>query len=201
MEKGLILAVSAAGFAAMFSMPLAGIIFAIEELSLSFEERITSLVLIPIILSGVTSYAIIHNYIYFQDESLIMPWYAIPVFGMLGGLFGGIFSKSLILGNRLIKKTGLPIVAIAISCGAVFSLANYLSHGITAGTGYQQTKSIFQNLELMDASYPFLKMLATCATFFNGIPIGIFVPSLAKGAGFGVNLAQWLPIASVSVMI
>lgn len=205
MEKGLILAGSAAGFAAMFSTPLAGIIFAIEELSRSLEERISSLVLIAIILSGVTSYAILHNYIYFQDESFIMPfsatWYAIPVCGMFGGLLGGLFSKSLILGNRLFKRTGLPIVTIAILCGGVVSLANYLSNGATVGTGYQQTKSILQNLQPMDASYPFLKMLATCATFFSGIPSGIFVPSLATGAGFGVNLAQWLPIAPVSAMI
>ena len=53
----------------------------------------------------------------------------------------------------------------------------------------------------MEPSYPFLKMIATCATFFSGIPSGIFVPSLATGAGFGVDLAHWFPIAPASAMI
>lgn len=205
MANGLILAGSAAGFAAMFTTPLAGIIFAIEELSRSLEERISSLVLIAIILSGVTAYALLHSYIYFQDESLIMPlgasWYAIPFCGVIGGGLGGIFSKTLILGSRLLKSTGLPIVVIAIICGVIISLANFWSNGATVGTGYQQTKIILQNLQPMDMSYPFLKMLATCATFFSGIPSGIFVPSLATGAGFGVNLAHWFPIAPASAMV
>jgi H+/Cl- antiporter ClcA len=58
------------------------------------------------------------------------------------------------------------------------------------GTGYQQTKAILHNLQPMEPSYPFLKMLATCATFFSGIPSGIFVPSLVSGAGLGVDLAK-----------
>jgi H+/Cl- antiporter ClcA len=53
----------------------------------------------------------------------------------------------------------------------------------------------------MEPSYPFLKMLAICATFFSGIPGGIFVPSLATGAGPGVDLANWFPIAPALAMI
>jgi H+/Cl- antiporter ClcA len=44
-------------------------------------------------------------------------------------------------------------------------------------------------------------MLATIATFFSGIPSGIFVPSIATGAGLGANLANWFPIAPTSVII
>jgi H+/Cl- antiporter ClcA len=53
----------------------------------------------------------------------------------------------------------------------------------------------------MDPFFPFYKMLATCATFFSGIPSGIFVPSIATGAGFGANLANWFPVAPASAMI
>ncbi|MDP1665764.1 MAG: chloride channel protein [Methylobacter sp.] len=205
LEKGLILAGSAAGFAAMFSTPLAGIIFAIEEMGRTLEERISSLVLTAIIFSGITAYAILNSYIYFEDASLVMPlgqsWLAVPLCGIVGGFLGGLFSKSTILGSRLLKQTGISIVVIAIVCGGVVATVNYFSHGATVGTGYQQTKAILNNVQPMDFSYPFLKMLATCATFFSGIPSGIFVPSLATGAGFGVNLASWLPIAPASVMI
>ena len=205
MEKGLILAGSAAGFAAMFSTPLAGIIFAIEEMGRTLEERISSLVITAIIFSGITAYALLNSYIYFEDESLIMPWgqswLAVPFCGIAEGFLGGLFSKTTILGSRLLKRTGIPIVVIAIVCGGVIAAVNYFSNGATIGTGYQQTKSILHNIQPMEPSYPFLKMLATCVTFFSGIPSGIFVPSLATGAGFGVDLANWFPIAPASAMI
>ncbi|MGZ8911276.1 MAG: chloride channel protein [Methylococcaceae bacterium] len=205
MEKGLILAGSAAGFAAMFSTPLAGIIFAIEEMGRTLEERISSLVLTAIIFSGVTAYALLNSYIYFEDKSLIMPWgkswFAVPLCGIVGGFLGGSFSKIIILGSQLLKRTGIPIVVIAIFCGGVIATVNYFSNSATVGTGYLQTKAILHGVQSMEPSYPFLKMLATCATFFSGIPSGIFVPSLATGAGFGVNLANWFPVAPVSVMI
>lgn len=205
LKRGLILAGSAAGFAAMFSTPLAGIIFAIEEMGRTLEERISSLVLTAIIFSGVTAYTLLNSYIYFEDESLIMPmgqsWFAVPLCGIIGGVLGGLFSKITILGSIFIKRTGISIVVIAIVCGGIIATVNYFSNGATVGTGYQQTKAILHGMHTMESSYPFLKMLATCATFFSGIPSGIFVPSLATGAGFGVNLAHWLPIAPASAMI
>ncbi len=206
MEKGLILAGSAAGFAAMFSTPLAGIIFAIEEMGRTLEERISSLVLTAIIFSVVTAYALLNSYIYFEDESLTtLPWgkswLAVPLCGIAGGFLGGLFSKITVSGSRFLHRTGIPIVIIALVCGGVIAAANYFSNGATVGTGYQQTKAILHNVQPMDPSYPFLKMLATCATFFSGIPSGIFVPSLASGAGLGVDLAYWFPIAPASAMI
>ncbi|MDO8846260.1 MAG: chloride channel protein [Methylicorpusculum sp.] len=206
MEKGLILAGSAAGFAAMFSTPLAGIIFAIEEMGRNLEERLSSLVLTAIIFSGVTAYALINRYIYFGDESLlIMPWgrswLAVPLCGIVGGFLGGLFSKVIILGIRLLNQLDISFILVAIICGGVIAVVNYLSGNATVGTGYQQIKLILKGIQPMEPSYPLLKMMATCATFFSGIPSGIFVPSLATGAGIGVNLANWFPLAPLSAMI
>ncbi|MFK5947452.1 MAG: chloride channel protein [Methylococcales bacterium] len=205
MEKGLILAGSAAGFAAMFSAPLAGIIFAIEEMGRALEEKISSLVLTAIVFSGVTAYAILNNYIYFNDKSFIMPWgtnwFAIPICGIAGGFCGGVFSKIIIRGGRFLKKTGLPIVLIAFVSGGVIAILGYYSNGDSFGTGYAQTKVILTSTTAMDPWFPLYKMLASCATFFSGIPSGIFVPSIATGAGLGVDLAHWFPVAPVSAMI
>jgi len=205
MEKGLILAGSAAGFAAMFSAPLAGIIFAIEEMGRALEERISSLVLTAIVFSGVTAYAILNTYIFFVDESLTLPWsqswVAIPLCGITGGVMGGLFSKIIITGGRLLNRSRLPIVLIAILSGAIIAALGYWSHGHTFGTGYQEAKAILQGTHAMDPSFPLLKMLATCATFFSGIPSGIFVPSIAIGAGLGADLALWFPVAPATAMI
>ncbi len=205
MERGLILAGSAAGFAAMFSAPLAGIIFAIEEMGRALEEKISSLVLTAIIFSGVTAYALLDKYIYFNDKSFIMPWsqswIAVPLCGIVGGFLGGVFSKIIIRGGRFLRKTRLPISLIAFVCGIVIATLGYYSDGTSFGTGFSQAKAILTDNQAIDPLFPLFKMLATCATFFSGIPSGIFVPSIATGAGFGANLAHWIPVAPASAMI
>ena len=205
MEKGFILAGSAAGFAAMFSAPLAGIMFAIEEMGRALEERISSLVLTAIVFSGVTAYAILDSGVYFTDKSLIMPWsqswLAIPLCGVVGGFLGGLFSKVIVTGGSFLKRRGRSVIGVAFLCGIVISILGYISDGDTFGTGYQQAKAILLKSEEMDPLFPFLKMIATTMTVFSGIPSGIFVPSIATGAGFGVNLANWFPVAPVSAMV
>ena len=65
LEKGLILAGSAAGVAAAFNTPLAGVVFAIEEMSRAFEQRTNGLVLIAVIFAGLASLGMLGNYTYF----------------------------------------------------------------------------------------------------------------------------------------
>ncbi|WP_197469954.1 chloride channel protein, partial [Alcanivorax sp. HI0033] len=52
-DNSLIVAGGAAGVSAAFNAPLAGIVFAIEELSGSFEQRTSGTLILAIILSGV----------------------------------------------------------------------------------------------------------------------------------------------------
>src|SRR6185437_5494409 len=54
-QPGLLLA----GSAAAFNAPLAGIIFGIEEMSRSFEQRSSVLVLVAVIAAGLTSQALV----------------------------------------------------------------------------------------------------------------------------------------------
>ncbi len=205
MERGLILAGSAAGFAAMFSAPLAGIIFAIEEMGRALEEKISSLVLTAIVFSGVTAYALLDKYIYFNDKALLMPWsqswIAVPLCGIIGGIFGGLFSKLIIIGNLWLQRSHLSYLTIAFVCGAFIAILGFYSQGETFGTGYTQTQRLLNQNSPLDPWFPFYKMLATAATFFSGIPSGIFVPALATGAGLGANLSEWFPFASPSAMI
>ncbi|MEN8260297.1 MAG: chloride channel protein, partial [Pseudomonadota bacterium] len=195
----------AAGFAAMFSAPLAGIVFAVEEMGRALEEKISSPVLTAIIFAGITAYAFLNSYIFFEDASLVMPWdhtwLAVPLCGIVGGFFGALFSRTLIAGERLLNRNGLPTVAIAILSGLIIAILGYASGGDTYGTGFQNTQAILTGHEAIDPLYPFLKMLATCATFFSGIPSGIFVPALATGAGLGLDLAHWFPVAPITAMI
>jgi H+/Cl- antiporter ClcA len=46
-----------------------------------------------------------------------------------------------------------------------------------------------------------MKMLATTFSYLSGIPGGIFAPSLATGAGVGVELAHWMPAVPAAAII
>lgn len=209
-DRGLILAGGAAGVAAAFNTPLAGIVFAIEELSRSFEERTSGTILTAVIVAGVTSLALVGNYTYFGTTSALMSeprmWLAVPICGIVGGALGGAFSLALVrLGTAL--PTGLQTfrmqhpVLFAAGCGAVIAGIGWLSAGTTFGTGYAEAKLLLENEAEPAAGFALLKALATLISYLSGIPCGIFAPSLAVGAGLGAHLHSWLPLAPAGAMV
>lgn len=194
LDRGLILAGGAAGIAAAFNTPLAGIVFAIEEMSRSFEERTSGTLLTAVLFAGVTAVAIQGNYSYFGSTTAELPlggaWLAVLVCGIVGGLLGGIFSQALITGSRLIGPfiRRRPLVVAAI-CGLGIAVLGLVSGGTTYGTGYAEARQVVTGTGDPGAAYPFLKLLATVVSYLSGIPGGIFAPSLATGAGLGADLA------------
>lgn len=210
-ERGLILAGGAAGISAAFNTPLAGIVFAIEELSRSFEERTSGNTLTAVVIAGMVSLACMGNYSYFGHTSISMPlnlsWLAAVICGIVGGIAGGTFSLILIS----VTTEGLPgrfgvimknkPVLFAGICGLVVALIGLASGGYTYGTGYSEARGIIEGTNTLPHSYGILKMLATVVSYLSGIPGGIFAPSLAIGAGFGDNLAGIMPFAPVGAVV
>ena len=205
MTRVLILAGGAAGISAAFNTPLAGIIFAIEEMSRSFEDRKSGTLLIAVVLAGVTALAVLGDYTYFghstESVALSSAWIAVIACGVVGGLLGGLFSSSLIFGTRQIAAylSAYPI-RIAFFCGLILSLLGFLSDGQTFGTGYLEAKNLVDGGEVSIA-FPFYKLLATVASYLSGIPGGIFAPSLSVGAGLGADLAQFMPSIPFSAIV
>ena len=208
--KGLILAGSAAGVAAAFNTPLAGIVFAIEEMSRSFEQRTSGLVLTAVIIAGIASLGLLGNYTYFGHTAAelgsMIDWLAVPLCGIAGGLLGGLFSLALVrasrglpgwLGRMLRER---PVVSAA-AMGLLVALIGYLSGGTTYGTGYAEAKTLLENGGHIPASFGIFKFLATALCSVSGIPGGIFSPSLAVGAGLGANIAALLPFAPAGAVI
>jgi H+/Cl- antiporter ClcA len=204
-ERGLVLAGSAAGIAAAFNTPIAGIIFAIEEMSRSFEERTSGTVVIAVIVAGVTALTLQGNYTYFGTTKEIISvhdWPAIFVCGIGGGLVGGIFSSILVAGSRVLAPwlERFPY-RVALACGLAIALFGLLSGQNTYGTGYVEAKAIVSGHSEAGLLYPLLKLLATVASYLSGIPGGIFAPSLAVGAGFGADVSLLFPTAPLAAIV
>ncbi len=206
LERALILGGGAAGVAAAFNTPIAGIVFAIEELSRGFEEKTNGIVIAAVILSGMTAQMVLGNYNYFGTSSAAMAhwtdWLAIPLCGVLGGGMGGLFSHILVTGSQRIAplRTRFPMW-VAAGCGLAIAATGFLSGNSTYGTGYHEASQIITSGQAVSIGYPFYKFFATVASYLSGIPGGIFAPSLAAGAGVGADLAQLAPSLSPHVLI
>ena len=209
-QPGLILAGAAAGVAAAFNTPLAGIVFGIEEMSRAFETRTSGLIIAAVIAAGLTSLAMMGNYAYFGTSPVSLTsgvgWLAIPVCGVVGGAAGGLFSRAVIAmargfanpAGRAIKRHPLWF---ALVCGLAVALCGLASGDTIYGTGYTQVKTALESGTPLPASFGGLKLLATTFAAISGIPGGIFSPSLAVGAGLGSNLAPLFSDVPLSALM
>ncbi|KXF78521.1 chloride channel protein [Paramesorhizobium deserti] len=194
--RGLILAGSAAGISAAFNTPLAGIVFAIEEMGRAYAARTNGLVLSAVILAGLASLGLVGNYTYFGTTAVMASshaeWVLVLVCGVCGGAVGAIFSAIVLKASRRIKRMIQPqplrgILAIAAGCGFLVALIGLISGGQTFGTGYEQARSAIEGTALPPLFF-LQKFLAGLLSTISGIPGGIFAPSLAVGAGLGSSL-------------
>ncbi len=193
----LILAGGAAGIAAAFNTPLAGIIFAIEELTRRFEPRTQRVLLTAIVIAGMVSISLQGNYLYFGHLHIqhLSTAVIIPVLmaALVCGIAGGLFSRTLLWSgvkvlpalNDLRKQ---HTVLFAGLCGLAISLLSLLSHGSVQGSGYDVTHAMLMEGHPVAWYYAPFKVMATALSFHSGVPGGIFAPSLAIGAGIGQDL-------------
>lgn len=206
-QPGLLLAGAAAGVAAAFNAPLAGIIFGIEEMSRSFEQRSSVLVLATVITAGLVSLAILGDYTYFGVSQGTLPrgwqWLCVPVCLLVGGLLGGLFSRLVVASaNGVHSVMSLVVrypVAAAAACGLGVAACGAISEGTIFGTGYEQAQLVLGGHAVPWLFGP-LKLVATMLSAMSGIPGGIFSPSLAVGAGLGYDLSWMLPGVPVGTL-
>lgn len=205
--RALILAGSAAGLAAAFNAPLAGIVFAIEELSKSFDVRTSRWVLMATVLAGMAAIAVTGDYTYFGKTSGVLQgwkdWFSLVVLGVAGGALGACFSRFVIamsFNKTLRKWTGLQHspVLFGAGCGLVIALCGYLSGGLSYGTGYHAAYDIIHNQGEAVWTFVPCKFIATAVSSVSGIPGGLFAPSLSIGAGLGSLATQLLPLSAGS---
>ena len=201
-DNSLIVAGGAAGVSAAFNAPLAGIVFAIEELAGSFEQRTSGTLILAIILSGVVVLMIMGHYSFFGHPGgkldITTDWVAIGVTGLVCGLFGGIFSRLLIRGSQFLSPFAKAHpYRVVLLCSLVLVFLGLATGGATYGSGYEQASILLTGEHPGNWSFALAKMAATLASYFTGIPGGLFSPSLAAGAGFGNVIGGFFPEVSL----
>jgi H+/Cl- antiporter ClcA len=207
----LLVAGGAAGIAAAFNTPLAGVMFAIEELARRPEQRSSGLIIAAIVMAGVVAVSVHGNGTYFGiihgvaiDTRLLLPGLTVA---LAAGAAGGLFSRLLLAS---LNGTGMDAfsrlrlarpVLFAGVCGLLVAVIGVVSSGATFGSGYASTRMMVDGAAGIPPIYALLKFLATWLTTWSGAPAGIFAPSLAIGAAIGNDIAMLMSHTQVPALI
>ncbi|EGV49801.1 chloride channel protein [Candidatus Endoriftia persephone] len=184
---------TAAGIAASFNTPLAGVIFALEVVMMEY----TPSSFIPIILAAVGANGVA---VYFlgSDSAFSMPHFQLSSIGELGvvALLGIVAGSASALFIQLVQKTSAiskpwPFWARTTTAGAlVGGIGLFLPQVL--GIGYDTVQSILLGELGMGLLILLVlaKIFATSASIGMGIPGGIIGPALFIGAAIGGIVAE-----------
>ena len=152
-ERGLIMAGGAAGIAAAFNAPIAGIVFAFEEIGRRFEKRNLGIIVRTVMVACLFCMIFLGNYYAYGQvdygRALPLefmapgPWIAVLLIGVSGGLLGALFAKVLLVlvphMTRLMKK---HLVVVALVIGLSCAALAWISNGATLGTGHGVARAL-----------------------------------------------------------
>ncbi|AWX14016.1 chloride channel protein EriC [Mergibacter septicus] len=190
---------AAGGLAAAFNAPLAGVIFAIEELGRGTALRWEGRVLLGVMTTGFILVLLQGNNPYFPRYTgvsivpNILLWVAIcaVICGILGGFFARLLSKGLAAytPSRWRGWVRKHPVIISLFLGLLLAALGTFTHHSTYGTGYPVVTQALDGQDVA-ANIGLSKLFATVFTYWSGIAGGIFTPALTTGAAIGTNIWQ-----------
>ena len=188
--KYMITAGAAAGLASAFNAPLAGLIFAIEELHKSYSKFVFLPALISSIIANFISFVIMGSETSFSFAAIkslpmTLIWVAILV-GIFTGLVGGLYNILIVKFQDMFKNLKSPFMKYALLMGVTIILG-FVFFDVTGG-GHGVIESMAVNR--FPVKYIILILLAklffTTFCYGSGVQGGIFLPVLVIGASCGI---------------
>lgn len=208
-KKRILLTIGAAsGLAAAFNTPLGGIVFFFEELARSFSHRLNLVKITGIVVCSLTAVLITGNYSYYGRVERELLFYDSKIFlvaviiGVCAALNSFLFSKAI----YFITLSPLSRINLfrkkhpywtSLICGLAMVWVGMLSHGLSFGNGYIESRAALSGTETLPPFYYLYKMLGALFSTSSGVPGGYFATSLAIGNGIGSCIHSFFSIANV----
>ncbi|NJR32149.1 MAG: CBS domain-containing protein, partial [Chamaesiphon sp. CSU_1_12] len=200
-QRQLIAAGAAAGIAASFNAPIAGVLFAIEELLQDVSDLTLGTAIIAAVVGGVIARAIPVPGGYANGGRGMVPDLShvpiqfdlaeIPlliVVGVLAGLVGVLFNRSLLASVKFYRRQFRDrslAVKLAVAGGITSILTILLPHALMTSRDLQDLAIVGQIDWQMAAWILGGQFALTLVGFGSTAPGGLFVPSLILGAAMG----------------
>ncbi|SMM99265.1 Chloride channel protein [uncultured Candidatus Thioglobus sp.] len=181
------------GLIVAFNAPIAGVLFAYEEIGRNLKRQAFILIAIIGILAYFLALFYRGNAPYLSDLSsysfdFIFIWQLIPL-AIIMGILGGLFARAtLYFMDKLMTNKKSKVIIIALCLGGIVAFFNYFSKGQIAGSGHTEVLQMLNN-QTLGLGFSIMKYFATLVSFISTIPGGVFMPSISIGAGFGSEMA------------
>lgn len=152
-ERGLILGGGAAGIAAAFNAPVAGVVFAFEEIGRQFDKENLGTIVRTVVVACLVAGAVLGDYFFYGrvefgrvvplEFASPGPWVAVLIIGLAGGLAGGLFAKALLMvappmKRAIRRRPWTTALLVGTACAGMA----WFSGGASVGTGYVQARSV-----------------------------------------------------------
>lgn len=202
-ERYLVSGGAAAGLAAVFNAPLAGVIFVLEELNHNFSGLLLFPALSASLAATLVSRLLLGRDTVFDFSGLplmqLADYWAVPAAGFICGVLGICFNAGLLGSGRIYKTQFLKNAYCS----------NFLMLCLTGLAGLYLPEALGGGDSLLTDitfnSYPltvlllFLaaKVVLTLLAFGSGLPGGAFIPTLVTGGLLGAIMASLLTEAGI----
>jgi H+/Cl- antiporter ClcA len=190
-EKYLMTCGASAGLAAAFNAPLAGVMFAMEEVHKSFSPNVMLSAMAAAIAGDLVSKSIFGMSSVFDTvptDALPMRFYLLlVVLGCVLGIFGAVYNKTLLKTQDLYQRIPIPdwvkpVIPFLLAGLLGMMLPAVLGGGHGIITGLIENKYLIGSIALLLV----VKFVFSMVSFGSGVPGGIFFPLLVLGALVGV---------------